>query len=144
MLRFDHIGVVVDDLDAVTDFFVALGFELENRWPADGEELGKIVGLAGARTEAAMVRAPDGSGKLELVKFVVPADPDGVPAPQPANRPGFRHIAVEIKDLATVVDRLRGQGFATVGEVVDFAGAYRLCYVHGPEGLIVELAEKLD
>ena len=143
MLRVDHIGVVVHDLDAATDFFVALGFELENRWRPDGEEVGKIVGLTGVRTEAAMVRAPDGSGKLELIKYLAPADPDGAQA-LPANRLGFRHVAVEIESLTTVVDGLREQGFETVGEILDFGDAYRLCYVRGPEGLIVELAERLN
>jgi catechol 2,3-dioxygenase-like lactoylglutathione lyase family enzyme len=142
MLRVDHIGVVVADLDAATDFFVALGFELESRWQADGEEVGRIVGLDGVRTEVAMVRAPDGSGKLELIKYLTPADPEGVRA-QPANRLGFRHIAVEIENLTGVVDGLREQGMETVGEILDLGDTYRLCYVRGPEGLIVELAERI-
>lgn len=143
MLRFDHVGVVVDDLDAVAAFFVGLGFELEGRWHVDGEAVDAINGLDGVRAEAAMVRAPDGSGKLELVKYHKPADEHRVRS-SPANRPGFRHIAIQIDDVNATVDRLRAEGYDTVGDVRDYGGSYRLCYLRGPEGLIVELAERLE
>ena len=143
MLRFDHVGVVVDDLDAATAFFVGLGFEREGRTTVEGEVVDKINGLAGVRAELMMVRTPDGTGKLELVKYHAPADDDEGPQPGPANRPGFRHICIEVNDLNAIVDRLRNQGFDTVGEVQDYGNIYRLCYIRGPEGLIVELAEQI-
>jgi len=142
MLRFDHVGVVVDDLDAVAAFFLALGFEREGRGLVEGESVDKINGLDGVRAELVMVWTPDDSGKLELVKYHAPADTEG-PHPLPANRLGFRHIAIEVIDLNTIVDGLRDKGFETVGEARDFEDTYRLCYVRGPEGLIVELAEQI-
>ena len=132
MLRFDHVGVVVDDLDAASAFFVGLGFEREGGTKVEGEAVDKINGLAGVRAEIMMVRTPDGTGKLELVKYHAPADDDG-PQPWPANRPGFRHICIEVEDLNAIVDRLRDDGFDTVGEVQDYADVYRLVYVRGPE-----------
>jgi len=142
MLRFDHVGVVVDDLEAVTAFFLALGFEREGGTLVEGEAVDKINGLDGVRAEIVMVRTPDGSGTLELVKYHAPADNTG-PQPLPANRLGFRHIAIEVNDLDAIVNGLRDKGFDTVGEVCDFGDSYRLCYVRGPEGLIIEFAEKL-
>lgn len=139
MLRLDHVGVVVDDLDAVADFFLALGFECEGSWQVEGEVVDKINGLDGVRAELVMVRTPDGSGKLELVKYHAPADNEDA-HPLPANRLGFRHICLEVNELDSIVDGLRDKGFDTVGEVCDFEDTYRLCYVRGPEGLIVELA----
>jgi catechol 2,3-dioxygenase-like lactoylglutathione lyase family enzyme len=142
MLRLDHVGVVVDDLDAVAAFFLGLGFEREGQGLVEGETVDKINGLDGVRAEVMMVRTPDGSGKLELVKYHAPADHQGA-HPLPANRLGFRHIALEVKDLNTIVNGLRANGFETVGEVLDYEDTYRLCYVRGPEGLIVELAEQI-
>ena len=142
MLRFDHLGVVVDDLDAVTAFFLDLGFESEGSWRVEGETVDKINGLDGVRAKVAMVRTPDGSGKLELVKYLAPADDEGA-HPWPANRLGFRHICIEVDDLNTIVVGLRDKGFDTVGEVRDYGDIYRLCYLRGPEGLIVEFAERI-
>ena len=142
MLRFDHVGVVVDDLDAVAAFFLALGFEREGGTLVEGEVVDRINGLDGVRAQIVMVRTPDRTGKLELVKYLTPADGDG-PHPWPANRLGFRHIAIEVEGLDTIVDGLRDDGFDTVGEVRDYGNVYRLCYVRGPEGLIVELAERI-
>jgi catechol 2,3-dioxygenase-like lactoylglutathione lyase family enzyme len=142
MLRFDHVGVVVDDLDAVAAFFVSLGFERQGGTLVEGETVDKINGLDGVRADVVMVRTPDGSGKLELVKYHAPADSNGV-HPFPANRLGFRHICIEVEDLNGIVDGFRAKGFDTVGEVQDYGNVYRLVYVRGPEGLIVELAEKL-
>src|SRR5689334_15933959 len=131
MLRFDHVGVVVDDLDAVAAFFVDLGFECGSRMRVEGEAVDGINGLDGVRAELVMVRTPDGSGKLELVKYHAPAGHEGAQS-LPANRPGFRHIAVEVGDLNGIVDGLRDKGFDTVGQVRDYGGSYRLCYVRGP------------
>jgi len=142
MLRFDHVGVVVDDLDAVAAFFVSLGFERERGMLVAGEIVDRINGLDGVQADIVMVRTPDGSGKLELVKYRTPADTDGV-HPWPPNRFGFRHICIEVEDLNGIVDGFRDKGLDTVGEVQDYGNVYRLCYVRGPEGLIVELAEKI-
>ena len=145
MLRLDHIGVVVDDLDAVAAFFLDLGFEREGEALVEGEGVDKIVGLDGVRSEIVMLQTPGGGGKLELTKFHAPADntDDSGAHPLPANRLGFRHIALEVNDLNTIVGGLRDKGFDTVGEVRDYEDIYRLCYVRGPEGLIVELAERI-
>ena len=142
MLRFDHVGVVVDDLDAAAAFFIDLGFEREGGTLVEGETVDKINGLDGVRAELVMVRTPDRTGKLELVKYLAPADNEG-PYPWPANRLGFRHICIEVEDLGTLVDGLRDKGFDTVGEVRAYGDTYRLCYLRGPEGLIVELAERI-
>jgi catechol 2,3-dioxygenase-like lactoylglutathione lyase family enzyme len=142
MLRFEHVGVVVDDLDAVADFFVGLGFVNEGRTVVEGEVVSRINGLDDVRAEVAMVKTPDGTGRLELVKYLSPADSE-VPQPLPANRLGFRHIAIEVDDLNTIVDGLRDKGFDPVGEVQDYEDYYRFVYVRGPEGLIVELAENI-
>ena len=142
MLRFDHVGVVVDDLEAAAAFFERLGFEREGVGLVEGEAVDKINGLDGVRAEVMMVRTPDGTGKLELVKYHAPADTDG-PHPWPANRLGFRHICIEVDDINAIVGGLRDRGFDTVGEVCDYGNVYRLVYVRGPEGLIVELAEAI-
>jgi catechol 2,3-dioxygenase-like lactoylglutathione lyase family enzyme len=134
---------VVDDIDAATEFFLDLGFEREGATTAEGEAVDKINGLESVRTEIVMVRAPDGSGKLELVKYHSPPDTEGAQA-APANRLGFRHIAIEVSGLDTVLDGLRAQGFDTVGEVLEYGNVYRTCYVRGPEGLILELAERMS
>jgi catechol 2,3-dioxygenase-like lactoylglutathione lyase family enzyme len=141
-LRFDHVGVVVDDLDAAVAFFLGLGFEQEGRMMGGGEVVDKINGLDGVRTNTSSARTPDGSGRLELVKYHAPADDQGA-HPTPVNRLGFRHITLEVDDLNAIVAGLRDQGFDTVGEVRDYEDSYRLCYVRGPEGLIVEFAERL-
>lgn len=142
MPRFDHVGIVVDNLDAAAAFFLSLGFEREDGVLVEGEWVDKINGLNGVRAEIVMVRTPDGSGTLELVKYHAPAGDQGID-PAPSNRPGFRHIAIGVDGLNTIVDGLRANGFELVGEVRDFEDLYRLCYVRGPEGLIVELVEKL-
>jgi catechol 2,3-dioxygenase-like lactoylglutathione lyase family enzyme len=142
MPRFDHVGVIVDDLDAAIAFFLDLGFESGGRGFVEGEAVDRIVGLEGVRSEFAFVRTPDRSGSLELIKNHSPVS-DERPSPLPANRLGYRHIAIEIDDLNAKVDALRGKGFDLVGEVVDFDNVYRLAYIRGPEGMIVELAEKL-
>jgi catechol 2,3-dioxygenase-like lactoylglutathione lyase family enzyme len=141
-LRFDHVGVVVEDLDAVTSFFLGLGFERAGAMRVDGEIVDRINGLDGVQAELVMLRTPDRTGTLEVVKYHAPAHGDGT-HPWPANRPGFRHICLEIDDVHATLDRLRGQGYDAVGEAQDYGGSYRLCYVRGPEGLIIELAQRL-
>ena len=142
MARFDHVGVIVADLDGAAAFFLGLGFEQVGRGEVAGETVDKINGLDGVRAEMVWVRTPDGSGTIELVKYREPAETEG-PQPSPTNRLGLRHIAIEVNDLDPLVARLRDEGFATVGEVRNYEDIYRLCFVRGPEGLIVELAERL-
>lgn len=142
MLRFDHVGTVVQDLDAALEFFLALGFELEGRGMVDGDVVDRINGLDGVRAEIAMIRTPDRAAKLELCKYHTPADTDG-PHALPPNRLGFRHLCLEVSDVNGTVERLRDKGFDLVGEVQDYGEVYRLCYVRGPEGLIIELAQNI-
>jgi catechol 2,3-dioxygenase-like lactoylglutathione lyase family enzyme len=141
--RFDHLGVIVEDLDAAAEFFVSLGFERGGGGKVDGEDVDRITGLEGVRAEFLFVRTPDRTGSLELIKYHAPESGEG-PQPWPANRLGYRHICIEVEDLNGIVDRLREQGFDLVGETCDFGNSYRLCYVRGPEGLIVELAESIS
>ncbi|HKP75575.1 MAG TPA: VOC family protein [Longimicrobiaceae bacterium] len=143
MLRFDHVGVVVNDLDAAVAFFLGLGFEREGSAVVEGEVVDRINGLDGVRAELVMVRTPDRTGKLEVIKYHSPASGES-PHPLPANRLGLRHICIEVTDLPAIIERLRGEGYGLVGELRAFEEHnYRLCYLRGPEGLIVELAEKI-
>jgi catechol 2,3-dioxygenase-like lactoylglutathione lyase family enzyme len=139
---FDHVGLVVDDLQAATDFFLALGLERVGEMPIEGEWVDRVVGLSGVRSEIVTVRAPDGSGSLELTKFHTPSDPAS-PETTPSNRLGLRHLAYIVDDLDVVLADLRQRGLGLVGEVVRYEDVFRLCYVRGPEGLIVELAERI-
>jgi catechol 2,3-dioxygenase-like lactoylglutathione lyase family enzyme len=139
---FVHTGVVVDDLTAAAGFFISLGLQCSEPFVVEGEWVDRILGLSGVRVEGVMVRTPDGTDALELVKFhEPPAEPDGQTAPP--NRRGIRHIAFAVDDVRAVVDRLRTSGWDTVGEIVDYQRMFLLCYVRGPEGLIIELAERL-
>jgi catechol 2,3-dioxygenase-like lactoylglutathione lyase family enzyme len=140
--RMEHVGIVVDDLAAATAFFVELGLELLGEGSVEGRWVDRIVGLDGVRVEQAMVQTPDGQGRLELVKFRSPPPQGGDPH-APANTPGIRHVAFAVDDIDTVVAGLRARGAELVGEVVRYEDSYRLCYVRGPEGIIVELAEKI-
>jgi catechol 2,3-dioxygenase-like lactoylglutathione lyase family enzyme len=140
--RMDHVGVVVDDLAAATEFFVELGLVLQSEWSVEGRWVDRIVGLEGVRADCAMMETPDGSGRLELTKFQSPSHQDG-DQPTPANAPGIRHVSFAVDDIDAVVAGLRGRGVELVGEVVRYGDIYRLCYVRGPEGIIVELAERI-
>jgi catechol 2,3-dioxygenase-like lactoylglutathione lyase family enzyme len=140
--RMDHVGIVVDDLPAATAFFVELGLELQGEWPAEGGWVDRIVGLEGVRTENAMLATPDGHGRLELSKFHSPPAPRG-DRHAPANTPGIRHLTFAVDDIDAVVARLRARGAELVGEMERYEDSYRLCYVRGPEGIIVELAERI-
>ena len=112
LLRLDHVGIVVDDLETVTAFFLSLGFEREGEAIVEGESVDKINGLDGVRAEVVMLRTPDSNGRLELAKYHAPADNEDVHH-LPANRLDFRHVALEVNDLNTLVDRLRDDGFDT-------------------------------
>ena len=139
---FDHVGVVVDDLEAATTFFLDLGLEREGAGSVEGEWVGKVIGLDDVQAELVMVKTPDGSGKLELIKFHRPVDEEGA-HPAPANRLGLRHVALVVDDLNTIVKGLRDKGMDTIGEVENYQDTFLVCYVRGPEGIIVELAERI-
>ena len=141
--RMDHVGIVVDDLAAATEFFVALGLEPGGEGSVEGSSVDRIVGLDGVRADIAFVQTPDGHGRLELTKFHTPSGP-AVNPNAPANTPGIRHVTFAVDDIDAVIDRLRDLGAELVGELVAYGNSYRLCYVRGPEGIIVELAEKIE
>jgi catechol 2,3-dioxygenase-like lactoylglutathione lyase family enzyme len=147
--RMDHVGIVVDDLAAATAFFVELGLELQGESPVGGGWVDRVVGLEGVRAEIAMLQTPDGHGRIELAKFPAPSGQGGDPqAPAntphaPANTPGIRHITFAVDDLDDVLARLQARGADLVGEVERYEDIYRLCYIRGPEGIIVELAEQI-
>lgn len=140
--RMDHVGIVVDDLAAATAFFVELGLELQGDGSVEGDSVDRIVGLEGVRTDFAMLQTPDGHGRLELVKFHAPSGPGGDPR-APANTPGLRHVTFAVDDIDAAVAGLQACGAQLVGEVVSYGNSYRLCYIRGPAGVIVELAEKI-
>jgi catechol 2,3-dioxygenase-like lactoylglutathione lyase family enzyme len=141
--RMDNVGIVVDDLAAATDFFLELGLELEGEAPIEGRWVDRIVGLDDVRVDIAMVRTPDGHGRLELTKFHTPAAVGGEPN-APANMLGIRRIMFAVDDIDAVVAGLRARGAELVGEVVQYEDSYRLCYVRGPEGILVALAEQIS
>lgn len=140
--RMDHVGIVVDDLAAATAFFVELGLELKGEGPVEGRWVDRVVGLDGVRAEIVFLKTPDGHGGVELAKFLAPST-DGGDAHAPANTPGIRHVAFAVEDIDAVVAGLRSRGAELVGELERYGDSYRLCYVRGPEGIIVELAEQI-
>jgi catechol 2,3-dioxygenase-like lactoylglutathione lyase family enzyme len=141
--NFVHVGLVVEDLDEIVRFLALLGFDCDEPTVYSGEWIDRIIGLENVTVEVVMARASDGSDIFEVVRFHSPSAGAGEPAPA-ANHPGLRHIAFTVDDVRSVVDRAREAGWDTVGEIVDYENIYLLCYVRGPEGLIVELAERLD
>jgi catechol 2,3-dioxygenase-like lactoylglutathione lyase family enzyme len=142
ILRMEHVGIVVDDLAAATEFFVELGLELQGQGQVEGRSVDRIVGLEGVRADLAIVQTPDGQGRLELTKFHSPPTQGG-DRDAPANTPGIRHVLFAVEGIDAVVAGLRARGSELVGELVRYEDSYRLCYVRGPEGIIVELAEKI-
>jgi catechol 2,3-dioxygenase-like lactoylglutathione lyase family enzyme len=136
----DHVGVVVDDLAAAIAFFLELGMELEGEASVEGSD--RIVGLEGVRADIAFVRTPDGHGRLELTKFHTPAATSAEPN-APANAPGIRHLTFEVENIEDVLGRLRAHGAELVGTLEQFGDTYRLCFLRGPEGIIIELAEQI-
>jgi catechol 2,3-dioxygenase-like lactoylglutathione lyase family enzyme len=139
---FVHIGLVVEDLDEAVRFLTLLGFECSEPGVFGGEWIDQIIGLENVTVETVMARGPDGSDMFEVVRFRSPSAGAQEPAPA-VNRPGLRHVAFKVDDVRAVVDRVREAGWDTVGEIVEYQNTFLLCYVRGPEGLIVELAERL-
>ena len=141
--RMDNVGIVVDDLTATIDFFRELGLELEGRSTIEGEWAGRVTGLGDQRVEVAMMRTPDGHGRLELSRFLMPpAVSDHRNAP--VNALGYLRVMFAVDDIDDTLERLRLRGAQLVGEVVQYKDAYRLCYIRGPEGLLVGLAQELS
>jgi catechol 2,3-dioxygenase-like lactoylglutathione lyase family enzyme len=140
--RMDNIGIVVDDLDAATDFFGELGLELEGRATIEGEWAGRVTGLGDQRVEIAMMRTPDGHGRLELSRFLAPA-PIADHRNAPVNALGYLRVMFTVGDIDDTLKRLSSRGAQLVGEVVTYEDAYRLCYIRGPEGLLIGLAQEL-
>ncbi|MFI6685679.1 VOC family protein [Streptomyces sp. NPDC050485] len=140
--RMDHVGIVVDDLAAATAFFVELGLVVQREGAVEGRWVDRVVGLEGVRADFAIVQTPDGHGRLELTKYHTPTGSGGNRNPS-ANTPGMRHVAFAVEDIDTVVAGLRGRGGELVGELERYKDNYRLCYVRGPEGIIVELSQRI-
>ncbi|HTL43416.1 MAG TPA: VOC family protein [Vicinamibacterales bacterium] len=141
--RMDNVGIVVDDLEATIDFFGELGLELEGRATIEGEWAGRITGLGDQRVEIAMMRTPDGHSRLELSRFITP----GVVADHrnaPVNSLGYLRVMFALEDVDETLERLRKRGAQLVGEVVQYKDAYRLCYIRGPEALLIGLAQELS
>lgn len=138
----DHVGIVVDDLEAATAFFVELGLEVRHQGSVEGDWVGRIIGLDGVRTDLTFVQTPDGHSQLELIRFHTPPGEDGG-SNAPANAFGIRHLTFAVDDLDDVLERLQARGAKLVGEVARYEDIYRLCYIRGPEGIIVELAERI-
>ena len=141
--QMHNVGIVVDDLDTTIDFLVALGLELEGRTTVEGEWAGRVTGLGDQQVEIAMMRTPDGNSRLELSRFIRPA----VIADHrnaPVNALGYLRVMFAVDDLDSTLERLRPLGARVVGEVVDYASIYRLCYIRGPEGLLIGLSQEIS
>ncbi len=145
--RMDNVLIVVEDLDAVIAFFVEIGLELEGKGPLEGTWAEKVIGLENVRQDVAMLRIPGAPGGIELAKFHAPAPITPDPKDAPANTLGMRRVMFAVDDIEDTVTRLRRHGATLVGDLIDFGnrkdGGYRLCYVRGPESIIVGLAEQL-
>ncbi|MCW2528519.1 MAG: glyoxalase [Pseudonocardiales bacterium] len=141
--RFDHIGITVADLDAMTAFFVGLGFEVEGSpMFVEGDFLDTVIGIPDSRTEIVMLRPPDGGTRLELSSFIRPDHKPGSPTAM-ANELALRNIAFEVGDFQSVVDRLTADGYGLIGDIGQYEQVWRMAYVRGPEGIIVSLAARI-
>ena len=141
--RMDNVGIVVDDLDGTIDFFREVGLELEGRATIDGEWAGRVTGLGDQRVEIAMMRTPDGHSRIELSRFLTPpavADHRNAPV----NALGYLRVMFALDDIDETLERLRRRGAQLVGDVVQYQDTYRLCYIRGPGGLLIGLAQELS
>jgi catechol 2,3-dioxygenase-like lactoylglutathione lyase family enzyme len=142
--QMHHVSIVVDDLEAATAFFVELGMELEGGSLVEGRWVDQVAGLDDVRVDIAMMRTPDGHSRLELTKFHTPTAIRSEPVIAPPNTLGIRSIMFAVDDIDDVVAGLKARGAELVGEVAQYEDTYRLCYVRGPEGMIVALAEQIN
>jgi catechol 2,3-dioxygenase-like lactoylglutathione lyase family enzyme len=143
VLRMDNVLVVVDDLQAAISFFLEIGLELEGQATVEGPWIDRIVGFDGAKCDVAMMRSPDGHGRVELEKYHAPPAVRAEPEDAPLYALGLRRIMFAVDDLDEVLSRLQANGAELIGEVVQFEDSYKLCYVRGPEGIVVALAQQL-
>ncbi len=141
--HIDHLGINVQDLTAAKTFFTDLGFTVVGESSMQGELLDKVIGLKDARTEFVMLQAPDGQLNLEVIKYHQPIDKDGIQI-QDANALGMRHLAFQVDDIEEIVASLKEKGHELVGEMQNYENIWKLCYIRGPEGIIIELAERLE
>jgi catechol 2,3-dioxygenase-like lactoylglutathione lyase family enzyme len=140
----DNVLIVVEDLEAAKAFFAELGMELEGETTVEGPWVDQTVGLEGVRSEIAMMRTPDGDGRVELTKFHTPPAVRAEPENAPANALGIRRIMFAVDDIEDVFGRLHGHGAELLGEIAQYEDMYRLCFLRGPEGIIIGLAERLS
>ena len=140
--RMDHVGIVLTDMAAATAFFVELGLTPVGSGEVEGAWVDRIIGVDGVRSGIAMLETPDGRSRLELSSFHTPPAPDGDPQ-APANVPGLRHVCFAVDDVEDTVMRLKAHGGELVGTIERYGDVYKLCYLRGPEGIIVELAEEI-
>lgn len=142
--RMDHVGIIVHDLEAAKAFFLDLGFEVMGEpFGFEGEWIDKLVGLKHVNTEAVMIKPPDGGAALELIKYHTPPAEMNATLPM-SNSIGIGHIAFEVEDIDGIVAKLKSKGFDLVGEVQNYENVYKLCFIRGPEGIILDLAEKIQ
>jgi catechol 2,3-dioxygenase-like lactoylglutathione lyase family enzyme len=141
--RMDNVAIVVEDLDAAVSFFTELGMELEGKGQVEGLWADRTVGLDGVRSDIAMMRTPDGHSKLELTKYHTPAAVGAEPENPPPNTLGLHRVMFAVDDIDDTVARLRAHGAELIGEVAQFESIFRLCYLRGPAGIIVALAEQI-
>src|SRR5213595_2417315 len=144
LLRMDNVLIVVDDLEAAKAFFAELGMELEGETTVEGPWAGRVVGLDDVRADIAMMRTPDGHGRVELSKFHSPPAVRAEPESAPANTLGLRRIMFAVDDIDDVVARLHSHGAEPLDEIAQYEDSYRLCFLRGPEGIIIGLAEQLS
>ena len=142
--RMDNVLIVVDNLEAAKAFFAELGMELEGETTVEGPWMDSVVGLKGIRSDIALMRTPDGHGKVELTKFHTPPTVRAGPENAPANALGIRRIMFTVDDIDDTVARLRSHGAELVGEIAQYEDIYRLCFLRGPEGIIIGVAEQLS
>ena len=142
--RMDNVLIVVEDLEAAKAFFAELGMELEGETQVEGPAVDRTVGLDGVRADISMMRTPDGHGRVELTRYHTPPAVRAEPEDAPANALGIRRIMFAVDDLDDVVARLRSHGAELVGEIAQYEDSYRLCFLRGPAGIIVGLAEQLS
>jgi catechol 2,3-dioxygenase-like lactoylglutathione lyase family enzyme len=142
--RMDNVLIVVDDLEAAKAFFAELGMELEGETQVEGPWADSVVGLSDVRADIAMMRTPDGHGRVELSKFHTPPAVKAEPESAPANTLGIRRIMFTVDDIDDVVARLRSHGGELVGEIAQYKDIYRVCFLRGPEGIVIGLAEQLS
>jgi catechol 2,3-dioxygenase-like lactoylglutathione lyase family enzyme len=138
----DNVGIVVEDIDAAVEFFTELGLTLEGRMPIEGDWAGRVTGVRGQRVEIAMMRTPDGHSRLELSRFDAPAIASDHRT-APVNSLGYLRVMFTVEDINDTLARLGKLGAKVVDEVVDYEGLYRLCYIRGPEGILIGLAQEI-